>query len=257
MTDALSANGATVRQHDPDRFLCALFAPPERREALFTLYAFNHELARAREVTSEPTLALIRLQWWREVVEGAARRHEVATPLSALLAEGALDRADLLAMIEGREMETDPAIPTTADFMVYARQSGGHLAVAAGALLGADCAGREWLVALGTGYAMAGVLRRVPALAREGRCLLPEDMLAAQGLCVHDAIARPDAADLGGLIGTARAMLADRHAWPRPVIAAALPAVLARRDLAHGLAPRPRGIGDRLAVLGAYVRGRA
>ena len=35
-----------------------------------TLYAFNHELARAREAVSEPPLALIRLQWWREVVEG-------------------------------------------------------------------------------------------------------------------------------------------------------------------------------------------
>ena len=60
-----------VRRHDPDRFLTALFAPPEKRDALLTLYAFNHELARAREVASEPPLALIRLQWWREVVEGA------------------------------------------------------------------------------------------------------------------------------------------------------------------------------------------
>ncbi|MGD0108468.1 MAG: squalene/phytoene synthase family protein [Rhodopila sp.] len=66
------AIAALVRRHDPDRFLTALFAPPERRHALLTLYAFNHELARAREVASEPALALIRLQWWREVVEGAS-----------------------------------------------------------------------------------------------------------------------------------------------------------------------------------------
>ena len=39
---------ALVRRHDPDRFLTALFAPPDRRDALLTLYAFNHELARAR-----------------------------------------------------------------------------------------------------------------------------------------------------------------------------------------------------------------
>jgi 15-cis-phytoene synthase len=60
---------ALVRRHDPDRFLTSLFAPPEKRDALLTLYAFNHELARAREAVSEPPLALIRLQWWREVVE--------------------------------------------------------------------------------------------------------------------------------------------------------------------------------------------
>lgn len=257
MTDAISANGAAVRQHDPDRFLCALFAPPARREALFTLYAFNHEIARAREVASEPMLALIRLQWWREVVEGAARRHEVATPLGALIEAGALDAGDLLAMIEGREIEADGTIPDVAAFHAYARQTGGHLAAATGALLGAGEADRARLLALGTGYAMAGALHRFPALARDGRCLLPEDMLAAQGLCVHDAMARPDAVDLAGPIGTARDILTSTHAWPRTVIAAALPAVLARRDLASGLAPRPRGIGDRLAVLGAYARGRA
>ena len=62
----------------------------EKRDALLTLYAFNHELARAREVVSEPPLALIRLQWWREVVEGARRRHEVAEPLPAAIEAGAL-----------------------------------------------------------------------------------------------------------------------------------------------------------------------
>src|ERR1700679_3155681 len=79
-----------VRRHDPDRFLTALFAPPARRDALLTLYAFDLELARAREATSEPHLTLIRLHWWREVVEGAHRRHEVATALATLLDQGLL-----------------------------------------------------------------------------------------------------------------------------------------------------------------------
>ena len=104
------AIAALVRRHDPDRFLTALFAPPEQRDALLTLYAFNHELARAREVVSEPPLALIRLQWWREVVEGAPRRHEVAEPLRAAIDAGQLERDDLLAMIDAREAEAEPAL---------------------------------------------------------------------------------------------------------------------------------------------------
>ena len=103
---------ALVRRHDPDRFLTALFAPPEHRDALLTLYAFDHELARAREVTSEPHLALIRLHWWREVVEGARRRHEVATPLGELLDFGPTRRRDLLPVIEAYEMESEPCIET-------------------------------------------------------------------------------------------------------------------------------------------------
>ena len=126
-----------VRRHDPDRFLTALFAPPEKRSALFALYAFNHELARAREAVSEPALALIRLQWWREVVEGANRRHEVATPLRAAIEAGALDSADLLPIIDAREMEAEPAIPTLEAWRAYLRGTAGGIAVAAGRLLGA------------------------------------------------------------------------------------------------------------------------
>jgi hypothetical protein len=108
----LSPLGDALRRHDPDRFLTVLFAPPERREVLITLYAFNHELARAREVASQALLALIRLQWWREVVEGEAKAHEVGTPLLALIADGRLDRSALLALIEAREAEVDGDLPT-------------------------------------------------------------------------------------------------------------------------------------------------
>src|SRR4051794_18666354 len=126
-----------VRRHDPDRFLTALFAPSERRDALLTLYAFNHELARAREAVSEPGLALIRLQWWREVVEGAPRRHPVATPLAAAIAAGLFDIGDLLAIIDAREIEAEPLIETLAAWRDYLSGGAGGLAVAAGRLLGA------------------------------------------------------------------------------------------------------------------------
>jgi len=120
-----------VRRHDPDRFLTALFAPPDRRDALLTLYAFNHELARAREAVSEPPLALIRLQWWREVVEGARRRHDVAGPLGEALDAGRLNQGDLSTMIEGREAEAEPAIPTLSEWERYVGAIAGGLGVAA------------------------------------------------------------------------------------------------------------------------------
>ena len=256
-----------VRRHDPDRFLTALFAPPERRGALLALYAFNHELARAREATSEPALALIRLQWWREVVEGARRRHEVATPLGAALDSGALHAPDLLSMIAAREAEAEPSVPTRMAWEGYLRGAAGGLAVAAGRALGAEAALLPRFSDLGTAYGVAGLLRSVALLARYGRCLLPEDMLAAHGLSVHDVMARPDAPALRPVL----AALAEwggeilRHGagkLPRAVLAAGLPAVLARRDLRRLdgrpalRGPLPRGLGDRLAVLAAAATGR-
>ncbi|WP_249296686.1 squalene/phytoene synthase family protein [Acidiphilium multivorum] len=121
---------AQVRRADPDRFLGAIFAPPQSRRWLFVLYAFNHELARAREVASQPPLALIRLQWWREVVEGADRAHPLAVELRAGLAQGIFSDAALTALIDAREAEAEP-IPDRAAFLDYARGTAGGA--------GADC----------------------------------------------------------------------------------------------------------------------
>src|SRR6184192_565741 len=97
-TAGLSPVAALVRRHDRDRYQTALFAPADRREALFALYAFNYEIARVRELVSQPMLGQIRLQWWREAVAAAfagapSRQHEVAQPLSAVIADHRLTRA--------------------------------------------------------------------------------------------------------------------------------------------------------------------
>src|SRR5436190_14638459 len=94
---SLSAPAAIVRRHDRDRYQTALFAPADRREALFALYAFNYEIARVRESVTQPMLGQIRLQWWREAVAAAydgtpARRHEVVEPLSAAIRQFGLSR---------------------------------------------------------------------------------------------------------------------------------------------------------------------
>ena len=248
---------ALVRRHDPDRFLTALFAPPDKRDALFSLYAFNHELARAREVASEPHMALIRLQWWREIVEGTRRRHPVATPLSDAIAQGLLLASDLLPIIDAREIEADPSVETLADWRSYLLAGAGGLAVAAGRLLGAP--EPEALRPFGAAYGAAGVLRSAGVLAAQGRCLLPADVLAAHGL-VPEAVtggANPEPA-LRQLAEEARGFLAAarRIRVPKSAIAAALPLVLARRDLRRWPPrPAPRGFGDKFAVVVAGLTG--
>jgi phytoene synthase len=245
----------TVRRHDPDRYFCTLFAPAAAREVLFTLYAFNHELARAREVTQEPGLALIRLQWWREVVEGAARPHEVATPLRAFIESGALPVAPLLSMIDMREDEAVNPPATLAVFVERMRQGPGALAVAAGAALGAN---DSRLADLGAAYGVAGTLRNVGAMAAQGRCGLPLNTLAACGLSVEEVLAAPDRAFAAShpiLAEAGRALLTERRRVQRGAVAAALPAVLARRDLARETQVTERGAGDRLAVVLAALSG--
>lgn len=249
----LSPCGAIARRHDPDRFLCALFAPAEKREALFALIAFNHELARAREAASNPMLALMRLTWWREAVEEAAegrpaRQHEVAAPLHAAIREGSLDAEGLIAMAEAREAETEEeGIPTTAALHAYLRGTAGGFAVVAGRLLGAPPVLLPALQQAGLLYGLAGLLRAVPALAARGRCLLPTELVMPEAVVADPGAASPVIRGLASEAPDAPSL----RGLPRSAVAAALPLVLARRDLrrlAQGREAR-RGLGDRLAVL--------
>jgi len=263
-----------ARTHDPDRFLCALFAPPPRRDALFTLIAYNHELARAREAASTPLLALIRLQWWRDAVAEAAqgappRRHQVAGPLHAAIIAGRLDPDELTAMADAREAEAaEDGIPSRAAFEAYLRASAGGFALTAGRLLGVAPALLPALQAAGAAYGAAGVLRSTALLAAAGRCLLPADALAVAGLDPAAAIAQPDAPALRPVVAQLAAEALQRaetagralRGGLGGAVAAGLPLVLARRDLARLArgAPLParRGLGDRLAVSLAGLRGR-
>jgi phytoene synthase len=136
------------------------------------------------------------------------------------------------------------------------------LAVAAGRALGAEPAVLARLADLGVAYGVAGQARSVRALARQGRCLLPEDLLAAHGLTVHEVMAAPDAPGVRAVLGELAGWGRDRlrrggGRLPRSVLAAGLPGVFARRDLRHpGTDGGPRGLGDRLAVLLAAAAGR-
>ena len=58
-----------LRSNDYERYLSALFIPNHHREAVFTIYAFNSEVSRTREMVSESILGEIRLQWWREAIQ--------------------------------------------------------------------------------------------------------------------------------------------------------------------------------------------
>ena len=113
--DRLSSCGHQVRRHDHDRYLTSLFAPADRREALFAIAAFNLEVAKTREVVSEPMLGRIRLQWWREsidgIYDGRVRRHEVVEPLAHAVDHYDLTRGHFDRVIDARDFDLEDRAP--------------------------------------------------------------------------------------------------------------------------------------------------
>jgi phytoene synthase len=184
----LSYCAREVRDHDHDRYLTALFAPGDRREAIFALYAFNAEVARTREAVSEPILGQIRLQWWREAVEGIyqgeVREHPVVEALSEAVQRYGLDRARFEALLDARAADLDEAPPADlAALENYAGATSGTLSVLAMAVLGfADGVPSRAAHLVGTAWALIGLMRAVGFHAQSQRLYLPEDLVRDQGV---------------------------------------------------------------------------
>jgi NADH dehydrogenase [ubiquinone] 1 alpha subcomplex assembly factor 6 len=183
---ALPSCGRLVRTHDPDRFSASLFAPSDRREDLWAVHAFAHEVAKTREVVSQPVMGTIRLQWWREAIDGiyagTPRRHEVIDALAIAVDRRRLPRDPFDALIDGRERDLEDAPPATLDdLLTYAEATGGPPAELAALVLGAPRAIPSARAA-GAAHALAGLMRAVPFHARARRLFLPADLLAASGV---------------------------------------------------------------------------
>jgi len=193
----LSASAQDVRRHDRDRFVLSLFAPSEAREALFTLYAFNLEIARVRELVTEPLLGRIRLQWWRDMIErlfdGASGvEHPAAVELGKVIRAHGLSRQPFDQLLQARETDLEPAPPADlAELETYAAGTSASLQMSALEILGAGQseAARAAARHVGIAWALSGMLRAFPYHAVAGRILLPFSLLDAQGIDVADLLA--------------------------------------------------------------------
>ncbi|MDA0342299.1 MAG: phytoene/squalene synthase family protein [Proteobacteria bacterium] len=212
----LSAPGEIVRAHDPDRYLCDLFAEPKAREGLFALHAFNHEVAKIREVVSDPMLGHIRLQWWREALDGifagTPRQHEVVLGLAWAFETFELDRAGFDDLLEAREIDLDDAPFATIDALIdYARRTAGMISGIGLAILGVqDPATTRTADDIAVATALTGLLRAMPYLARSKRSMLPQDIFQARGARLGDYHELRDRPQLRAVVQTV-AETANQH----------------------------------------------
>lgn len=246
MSAQLSYVAEQVRRYDRDRFVTALFAPSERREALFALYAFNVEIARVRELVREPMLGQVRLQWWRDALagirDGAPPPHPLAPPLMAAMRAHGLSPATFERLIDARETDMAEAPPPTlAALEDYAEGTAATLTWLALEVLDArDAVAFEVGRRVGLAWALTGLLRATAFLAASGRTYLPEELLVAHGVATCDVLGGKSSPGLVAATGViaerARTHLAAarllRRDVPRRALPALLPAVLADRYLA-------------------------
>ena len=171
-----------VQKHDTDRYACSLFAPVKKQEALWALFAFNHEIAKTREIVTETQLGLIRLQWWHEAIEEIfagrdVRAHQVLQQLSNVIISYDVKKEDLETLLYAREFDLEDVQPETLEGLVN------YTDFTNTPLINMTCQicdlslQEERNKHLGIAYGLTGLMRGILAHAKQRRCFLSLDMI--------------------------------------------------------------------------------
>lgn len=178
-----------AKRVDPDRFRAGLFAPSAVQPSLMALYAFNGEVARAREAVSEPMIGEIRLQWWVEVLDQIygkqpVRKHPVAEALAIAIQAHDLPRGHFDRLIEARRFDLydEPMADHTA-LMSYVQDTSSGLMALAAQICGADET-ETTSGPLGRAFGLTGLLLAAPLHKARGQKFIP-DAISADDLAGH------------------------------------------------------------------------
>lgn len=179
-----------VKKYDPERYMCSLFAEGERQKALEVLYAFNLEIAKIKEMVSDVMPGMIRLVWWREVIEEIyagknPRAHEVAEQLAVIIKKYNLSQEYFLRIIEGREHDFDEEPPEHISVLEkYAANTSSSLLFLALEILEInDDNSKHVAEHIGIVWCIAGLLRSAYINMPEGKFILfPQTLMNDAGI---------------------------------------------------------------------------
>ncbi|MCA2374305.1 phytoene/squalene synthase family protein [Agrobacterium genomosp. 3 str. CIP 111-78] len=252
-TENLDVCLATLRDTDRDRYLACLLSPADRRNYLAALYAFNAEIARIRDSVREALPGEVRMQWWRDLLEGNAHgdslSHPVAAALLTVIEQYRLPRPVLANMIEARIFDLyDDLFEDRNALEGYAGETASALIQLASLVLSAEDAPASAEAAghAGVAQAMAGILLLMPLHRRRGQVYIPADMLSAAGLDRETFLEGDDRQRIGIAIELFAAHALDhlekarRAKISRAVFAAYLPVALSGPVI---VAARKAGVG--------------
>jgi phytoene synthase len=155
-----------------------LFLPAERRLAITALYAFCREVDDVVDECTDPSLARIKLAWWRTEVDALYQgtpTHPVMQALQPWLVPFDITRDRLLAIIDGMEMDLDQTRyldwPALRKYCWHVAGVVGELS--AGIFGYQDPKTIEYAGKLGIAFQLTNIIRDVGDDARRGRIYLP------------------------------------------------------------------------------------
>ncbi len=180
---------SSLRELDMDRYLAVLLSPEDKRRSLTALYTYSAELARVRDLVRDPLPGEVRLQYWRDLLEGEGHGSTEANPTASELLNAVemhrLPVPALLAMSEARIFDLyDDPMESIAAFEGYAGETASALIQLASLVLDPTRAAgwSETAGHAGVAQTVAGGLLLLPRHISRGQVYIPSEVLDATGL---------------------------------------------------------------------------
>ena len=181
--------------------------PPDRRAAMYAIYAFCREVDDIADDAGTAADKLARLSAWKQEIDNlyAGRpAYPTARALVAPVRDFDLPKAEFLTVIAGMEMDARAPIwaPSTSDLLQYCRRVAGAVGMLSIHAFGvtAPPAG-DFAISLGNALQLTNILRDVHEDALCGRLYLPKELLDKHGVSAttpRDLLADPAVARVCG-----------------------------------------------------------
>ncbi|KAK7558773.1 Squalene/phytoene synthase [Phyllosticta citricarpa] len=211
---ALAYCSNLLRTYDSPSFTLQTFVPPSARTAYLAIRAFNIDIARIADATSNPIVGRMRMQFWRDAITRALAGNPPKEPVAVLLAHAleslqsqngssGLSKSWFLRVINEREKALgNPPYPSLAALERYAENTYATLLYLTLQAVPLASVTVDHLAShIGKAIGIAAVLRGVPLVAfpppsnhhsnqaefgggsqRQGAVLLPLDVMAEHGV---------------------------------------------------------------------------
>ena len=168
-----------------------LFLPEERRRAITALYAFCREVDDVVDECSDPSVARIKLAWWRKEIADVYHgqpQHPVARALSEVVGKFQLQEQHLQEIINGMEMDLDyNAYPDFGSLKLYCYRVASVVGILSAGIFGyRDSRTPQYATDLGMAFQLTNIIRDVGEDARRGRIYLPLDEMQQYGVSTAD-----------------------------------------------------------------------
>lgn len=177
-------------------YYAVYFAPRDRQPALRALYAYQREVTDIVRDVRERSVALAKLQWWRDELNRAFAgrpQHPVARALRQdVLTRHTLDQALLAQIIDGVEIDLEYGLyPSFRELADYCHRVGATVSGLAADICGyRNPSTKRYAHDLGMALQLAALLRGVRSDLDAGRLYLPETDMREAGVGQADLLQR-------------------------------------------------------------------